>query len=92
MKSNALFIIIAQGEQGLPSLKDIMTFLTGCDSIPPLGFSAIPGIDFTDDEQFPTVSTCSLTLTFSRKMTTTFQNFKEVMDHAILGSEGFGRI
>ena len=31
-------------------------------------------------------------LTFSREMTATFTNFKEVMDHTVLGSEGFGRI
>ena len=67
-----------------------MTFLTGCDSVPPLGFSVIPGIEFTDNEQFPMVSTCSLTLTFSQTMKTDFTDFKEIMDHTVLGSEGFG--
>lgn len=83
---------VDQGEQGSPSLKDIMIFLTGCESIPPLGFGINPTIEFTDEEQFPISSTCSLNLIFSRKMKTSFTGFKEVMDLTILGSDGFGRV
>ena len=81
---------LAQGEHGSPSLRDIMIFLTGCDLIPPLGFSVTPAIEFTDDEMFPKASTCSLTLTFSRKVKTNFADFKEIMDLTILGSQSFG--
>lgn len=44
-----------------------MQFLTGCDSVPPLGYGVItPTITFNDCDgfQLPTVSTCGLTLTF----------------------------
>ena len=63
-----------------------MVFLTGSDIIPPLGFDIDPTIEFTDEEQFPTVSTCSLTLTFSRSLKV---DFIKVMDMAILGAETF---
>ena len=69
-----------------------MIFLTGCDSIPPLGFNTSPTIEFTNEDQLPISSTCSLTLTFSRKIKTEFNDFKEVMDFAVLGSEGFGQV
>ena len=88
---NVLSIALALGEQASPSLKDIMIFLTSCESVPPLGFSMNPTIDFTDEEQFPVSSTCSLTLTFSRKTKTSFTDFKEIMDLTVLGSEGFSR-
>ena len=52
-----------------------------------------PSISFTDADQLPTVSTCSLTLTFPRscsKMST--DNFQQMMDLCILGSCGFGQV
>ena len=49
-----------------------------------------PAIEFTDDEMFPKASTCSLTLTFSRKVKANFADFKEIMDLTILGSQSFG--
>ena len=73
-----------------PTLRDIMVFLTGCDSIPPLGFGDVsPAILFSDADGFLTVSTCSLTLTFPRAFSTDFQLFKERMTLAILGSQVF---
>lgn len=84
------FIPTGQGDQGSPTLQDIMVFLTGCDSVPPLGFGDVqPGILFTDGAVLPTVSTCSLTLCFPRSFPTDFQQFKEKMDFVILGSHGF---
>ena len=79
-----------QGDQGSPTLQDVMVFLTWCDCVPPLGFGDVkPGIMFTDDAVLPTVSTCSLTLHFPRSFPTDFQQFKEKMDFVILGSQGF---
>ena len=57
-----------------------MTFLTGTDVIPPLGFDVEPTIVFTDEQSYPTVSTCGLTLTFSRSLNA---NFPEMMDIAV---------
>ena len=72
-----------------PSMKDILVFLTGCDSIPPLGFGDnSPKIIFTH-AVLPTVSTCSLTLRLPLSLPKEFNQFKEKMDFAILGSQGF---
>lgn len=66
-----------------------MVFLTGCDSIPPLGFGQ-PSICFVEDSGsiLPTISTCSLTLRFPCTMPATFEEFREKMHLAILGSQG----
>ncbi len=44
------------------SLSDILQFLSGSTKIPACGFDNIPCIRFTNDECFPRVSTCDLTL------------------------------
>jgi len=67
-----------------------MAFLTGCDSVPPLGFGDVTAsIQFVTDGALPTVSTCSLTLRFPHSFPTQFDLFKEKMDLAVLGSQGF---
>lgn len=68
-----------------------MVFLTGSDSVPPLGFGDVsPTVEFTDEEVLPTVSTCSLSLCFPRSFPSTeYSKFKEKMDFVILGSQGF---
>lgn len=73
-----------------PTLTDIMVFLTGCDAPPPLGFGDVePSIAFSSVLSLPTVSTCSLTLPLPLDFPTDFASFKEKMDFAILGSQGF---
>ena len=67
-----------------------MVFLTGCDSVPPLDFGDVtPGNQFSDDTALPTVSTCSLTFRLPRNFPTEFEQFKEKMELAVLGSQGF---
>ena len=67
-----------------------MVFLTGCNTIPPLGFGdADPIIIFSDTGVLPCVSTCCLSLTFPRSFPTELEKFKETMNLAILGSQGF---
>ena len=51
-------------EEGSPTLKDVMVFLTGCDSVPPLGWDCPASIEFTDDVGLPEISTCTLTFYF----------------------------
>ena len=71
-------------------MRDLTVFLTGCSSIPPLGFGDVkPSIVFTSDRPLPTVSTCSLTLYFPLTFPCNFDQFKEKMDFAVLGSQGF---
>ena len=47
-------------------LGDLLSFVTGADGPPPLGFSVSPAIKFTDDPQrvLPKASTCTLTLLY----------------------------
>ena len=62
-----------------PSLKDVMTFLTGCDYPPPLGYGEIyPSITFSESIALPSVSTCGLTLTFPWGFPTDSRDFKEL--------------
>uniref|UniRef100_A0A1X7UFQ4 HECT domain-containing protein n=1 Tax=Amphimedon queenslandica TaxID=400682 RepID=A0A1X7UFQ4_AMPQE len=44
------------------TLADILIFFSGVDSIPPLGFSSSPTLTF-HNKDFPSSSTCALTLT-----------------------------
>ena len=76
---------------GSPSLRDVMTFLTECDSVPPLGFGSVsPSIQFSETAVWPTVSTCALSLTFQLNFPTNPVLFK---DFSILGSQGyFGQV
>ena len=57
--------------------------------MPPLGYgeNVSPSILFVDDAVLPTVSTCSLT--FRLPIDLCDAKFKEKMDLAILGSQGF---
>lgn len=77
-----------------PTLRDVMIFLTGSETVPPLGYGDVnPAIVFTDDDQLPTVSTCSLSLCFPRhNMPTNYDEFKARMNLVILGSHGFGTV
>ena len=84
-----LWLISPEGKSS-PTLTDVMVFLTGCNSMPPMGFGDVSlTIVFSDDGVLPTVSTCSLTLTIPRKFPTDLDLFKEKMDFSILGSHRF---
>ena len=70
---------------------DILQFMSGSGKIPATGFDATPTICFTHIDQLPKVSTCDLSITFSRKMgNLTYEQFSEKMTFAIQGSKGFG--
>lgn len=77
-----------------PFLQDVLFFLTGSQTVPPIGFDdCSPSIRFTDVTGLPCVSTCVLSLTFSRSMAThTDETFAEAMNLAILGCQGFGKV
>ncbi|KAI3356795.1 hypothetical protein L3Q82_003460 [Scortum barcoo] len=40
------------------TLEDILVFFTGCDNIPPLGFSPEPSLEFIAHSRFPLANTC----------------------------------
>ena len=85
-----LAFIFPGGEEGSPTIQDVMIFLTGCDGVPPLGFGdVLPTIEFNSTGTLPTVSTCALTLYLPLNSPTDFEKFKEMMNLAVLGSQGF---
>ena len=73
------------------SLEDMMAFVTGESAIPAIGFDSTPKIFFTSEERLPEASTCSLSLTLPRCITT-FEKFKDVMATSIIGCHGFGNV
>ena len=70
------------------SLKMVLAFFTGADSIPPLGYkSAI--LHFNPNNHYPTASTCAIQLTLPTKYQS-YQEFKKQMDVAFCMHGGFG--
>ena len=74
-------------------LSNILAFITGADSIPPLGFPTDLVILFNKDEGrlLPTSSTCSLSLTLSIELVE-YDLFKRNMDLAVLNAFEFGQV
>ncbi|MEQ2222794.1 hypothetical protein ILYODFUR_030126, partial [Ilyodon furcidens] len=71
------------------SLEDILVSFSGCDSIPTLGFSPKPSLEFISYSRFPVANTCEniLRIPFHNA----YSDFKTDMDFAIRNSPGFGR-
>lgn len=91
------FKYIADGgeyvEEVRPTIKDIFIFLTGCDSVPPLGFcGAERQIEFDNGAIIPRVSTCTLVLYLPTRLPADYETFKEKMNFYILSSQGFGQL
>ena len=74
-------------------LGDLLSFVTGADHPPPLGFSVSPSIKFTDDPQrvLPKASTCTVTLYISVHLTE-YASFKQAFDAALTSAHGFGLV
>lgn len=75
------------------SLPQILIFVTGADSIPPMGFPTDPVIIFSKDKSrlLPLSSTCSLSLTLSTGHVE-YDMFKKSMDTAVLNAYEFGQV
>lgn len=86
------FKILLGGRCGT-TLEKVLTFSTGSDQIPPLGFNPLPSIKFWDDVR-PRANTCDLTLylpLFPKSSNEVeYEDFKEKMDDGILNSPIFG--
>lgn len=74
-------------------LGDLLSFVTGADHPPPLGFSVSPAIQFTDDPErvLPKASTCTLTLYISIHLRE-YDAFKRAFDVALTSAHGFGLV
>ncbi|XP_051976561.1 G2/M phase-specific E3 ubiquitin-protein ligase-like [Xyrauchen texanus] len=77
------------------TFEDLLTFVTGADAVPPLGFPQQPEIQFYDQEgelkRFPYASTCSTVLYLPRGSSSEDDLF-EIIIEAVHGSAGFGKI
>uniref|UniRef100_A0A9J7YVV2 HECT domain-containing protein n=1 Tax=Cyprinus carpio carpio TaxID=630221 RepID=A0A9J7YVV2_CYPCA len=71
------------------SLEDVLVFFTGCDSIPALGFSPKPSLEFITCSRFPVANTCENILRIP--VHAVYTSFRSDMDFAIRNSPGFGR-
>ncbi len=86
----ANFFVLYTVEHTAPNLGDVMVFLTGCSTVPPMGYKERnPTITFVETGMFPTVSTCALNMQMPLTLPIDFKEFKERMDTAILDSQGF---
>lgn len=82
-----LLSIESGGAKDLPSIAGILAFLTGCNSVPPLGYEGLtPKITFSDDNVLPRVSTCLLTLSIPKCFPVVQESFDSQMAYCILNS------
>lgn len=78
-------------DQPKVSLKMILAFFTGADSIPPLGYNRVT-LSFNPDNYYPTASTCGLELTLPTNFNEKdeYEDFKKRMNVAFTMHGGFG--
>lgn len=72
------------------TLENILSFFTGSDTIPPLGYASVT-LNFNKDNLYPTASTCAVELTLPT-MHNDFDAFKLHMDVAMTMHGGFGLV
>ena len=78
---------VESGDAMQISFEDILIFATGSAAVPPMGFSPMPSLEFSDDIGFPSASTCSNTLTLPLHLQ--YDTFKHNLVYGILNSPGF---
>ena len=84
--------MFTEGKTGC-TLEDVLTFFTGADSIPPLGFDRQPNVCFLHDESiFCTASTCSIELRLPCCHQENYEAFKQAMIMSLHDNDGFGGV
>ena len=71
-------------------LEDVLVFATGSNCPPPLGFEKKVTIEFDSRGQYPTTSTCGLTLSLPTRYDL-YEEFKSAMIEGIVSGFGFGQ-
>ena len=66
-----------------------MSFFTGAEEIPPMGYDRTPEINFNSSSPYPTSSTCALQLTLPTRYSE-YGPFKRALDAAFIMHGGFG--
>lgn len=84
---------IGQNDEGGVTPSKILSFITGAEKPPPMGFAQQPTIRFIEDKTkiLPTASMCALSLYLPLPLTE-YQSFQHNMDMAILNTIGFGQV
>ncbi|XP_031134214.1 G2/M phase-specific E3 ubiquitin-protein ligase-like [Sander lucioperca] len=89
------WLMSIQEEEMDISFEELLVFVTGADSVPPLGFPQKCQLDFYNQEdgscRIPYSSTCSLCLFLPRGVTEE-EEFRRLMFLALKGSLGFGKV
>ena len=85
---------LEEGERDGLALEDLLVFITGSDTVPPLGFDHVITVEFYDvtgnDRRRPWSSTCGFTFHLPRGIEEP-QEFNALMKEALLGCHGFGK-
>ena len=84
------FIFMFTGGSLITTLNQFLNFFTGASEIPPTGFDTHFTLRFSDEIEFPTAVTCSLSLTLPTKYFNDHEVFKERFTFALLNHGGFG--
>lgn len=82
--------IYADAESPKVTLGQVLSFFSGAEYPPPLGFNIPPAIYFSATNVFPQASTCALTLTLPTKYFDQPESFEEKMIYALKNHGGFG--
>ncbi|KAF4115370.1 hypothetical protein G5714_002859 [Onychostoma macrolepis] len=80
-------------KQSAITFQEMLVFITGADSIPPLGFPGQPRIEFYTQEnrRLPYVSTCGMVLFLPRGIQEE-EELTDLLNTALKGYLGFGKI
>jgi hypothetical protein len=82
------------------SLKELLTFVTGADEVPPAGFPKLIDIDFYYQpldsrgqvlRRLPHASTCALQLYLPRNVPD-YEEMKNLLRESLHGCQGFGKV
>ena len=71
------------------TLSTILSFVTGAEDIPPLGFPHDATLGFSESNPYPTASTCSIQLMLPSKYAT-YEDFRKYLLYAMVNHSGFG--
>jgi len=85
---------LEEGEMEDLHLSDLLVFMTGADSIPPLGFDSKITVEFYDvidgERRLPWSSTCSLGLYLPRGISDPHK-FRSMLYQSLIEGQGFGK-
>lgn len=83
------FTRVDEGATSL-TLREVLSFFTGAEHIPPMGFPCEPSLHFTEESEFPMASTCALTLTLPTKHHNDYVAFRSKILFGFKNHGGFG--